>query len=476
MKQPRALCHYLQKSIPSVFALHSDLETNMFKNIRLRLTGLLYVLSVFVTAQAASAGSTVPAPPSSARGIAVILGGAVRYDNDAIWQRIVDLAGGKGAKFAVLATASGDPVKSAAAIVDVLNRHGAVAEYIPIVSLPEGASDDARKLASDSQLVKKIQHSDGVFFSGGAQERITATLLEADGRYTPALAAIWQMFNRGGVVAGTSAGAAIMSTTMFRDAPDVLKVLKFGVRDGNEIAPGLGFVGPDLFVDQHFLKRGRLGRILPVMVQKKYRLGLGVDENSGAIVRDGEIEIIGSKGALVADLGDAVSHRVGAAMGLKNAKITYLERGDRFDLKSKQVTPSLQKLAGKRLDPNASTYAPYFDNQLFHPDILGDGALLNAISNLIDNKQTEAIGLAFGVPDKSVNSADDKSRNLGFEFKFRKGPDSLGYFTSALGGENYTVINIYLDVTPVSMANPLYRDLSRPLSATPSSTSTSPAR
>lgn len=414
----------------------------------------------------------MPAPPSSARGIAVILGGAVRYDNDAIWQRIVELAGGRGAKFAVLATASEDPVKSAAAIVDVLNKHGAVAEYIPIVSASKVAGDDARRTARDPQLAEKILRSDGVFFSGGAQERITATLLEPDGRHTPALAAIWQVFNRGGVVAGTSAGAAIMSTTMFRDAPDVLKVMKFGARDGNEIAPGLGFVGPNLFVDQHFLKRGRLGRMLPVMVQKKYRLGLGVDENSGAIIRHTEIEIIGSKGALVADLGDAVSNQIGSAFGLKNAKITVLERGDRFDMKSKHVTPSSQKLAGKRLDPNAAKYTPYFDTKMFHPDILSEGALLNAISNLIDNKQTEVIGLAFGVPDQSMNSAADKSRDLGFEFKFRKGPDSVGYFSSALGGENYTVINIYLDVTPVRMASPLYRLLS----ATPSAASTSPVR
>jgi cyanophycinase len=466
-----------KKIYASLFsALHADLEKNMLRNTRPGLAGLLYGWLLFIAAHTAWASNIAPTPTISSggatRGIAVVLGGAVRYDNDAIWQRIVELAGGKGAKFAVLATASEDPVNSAAAIVNVLNRHGALAQYVPIVNTIKGTADDARKSAADPQLVEKILRSDGIFFSGGAQERITATLIDAAGRDTPALAAIWQVFNRGGVVAGTSAGAAIMSTTMFRDAPDVLKILKFGARDGNEIAPGLGFVGPDLFVDQHFLKRGRLGRMLPVMVQKKYRLGLGVDENSGAIVGHGEIEIIGSKGALVADLGDAVSHNMGAAFGLKNAKITFLERGDRLNLKSKLVTPSAQKLAGKRLDPNAQNYAPYFDTQMFHPDILSEGALLNAISNLIDNKNTVSIGLAFRAPDESKNSVNDKSRDLGFEFKFRKGPDSLGYFTSALGGENYTVINIYLDVSPVSMATPLYR----PFSAAPVSAPASASR
>lgn len=79
-----------------------------------------------------------------------------------------------------------------------------------------------------------------------------------------------------------------MSATMFRDAPDVLRVLKFGAHESREIDRGLGFVGADLFVDQHFLRRGRLGRMLPVMVQKNYKLGLGVKENCGAVIsRDG---------------------------------------------------------------------------------------------------------------------------------------------------------------------------------------------
>ncbi len=58
------------------------------------------------------------------------MGGALKYDNDAFWQRIVDLAGGKGAKFAVLATASGEPEKSAAQIIETLAKHGAVAGHI----------------------------------------------------------------------------------------------------------------------------------------------------------------------------------------------------------------------------------------------------------------------------------------------------------------------------------------------------------
>jgi cyanophycinase len=87
-----------------------------------------------------------------------------------------------------------------------------------------------------------------------------------------------------------------MSSVMFRDAPSVIGVMKGQLRDGKEVDRGLGFVGSNLFVDQHFLKRGRFGRMIPLMLAKGYKLGLGVDENSAAIVHGDDIEVIGAKG------------------------------------------------------------------------------------------------------------------------------------------------------------------------------------
>ena len=273
-----------------------------------------------------------------------------------------------------------------------------------------------------------------------------------NGKPTPMLDAIWEVFNKGGVVAGTSAGAAIMSTTMIRDAQDVMTVLKFGAKDGQEIDRGLGFVGPEIFVDQHFLKRGRFGRMLPVMLQKGYKVGLGVDENTAAIVRGDEVEVIGFKGALIADLTDASTNKAIKEFNLRNARLTYLDRGDRYNFKTRVTTPSAEKLKAKKLDPNEKNYAPYFTIDAFYPDVLGDTVVVRLMSNLIDNTQKAVIGLAFSAPGTKSTKPD-----LGFEFQFRKGNDSLGYFTSAFGGEDYTVTNIYLDVVPVQMSKPLYR-------------------
>ena len=384
-----------------------------------------------------------------AQGIAVPIGGALKYDNDEVWSRLVLLAGGKGARYAVFATASGTPDKTAAAIIAALTRHGAIAEHIPVSAKLQ--SPDYRLAVKDPLLIAKVKSGTGVFFSGGAQEHITEALLP-EGKPTPMLEAIWEVFNKGGVVAGTSAGAAIMSTTMIRDAPDVLTVLRFGAKEGREMDRGFGFVGPDIFVDQHFLKRGRFGRMLPVMLQKGYKLGLGVDENTAAIVIGDEVEVIGFKGALIADLTDASTDKALKEFNLRNARLTYLDRGDRYNFKTRTTTPSAEKLKAKKLDPNDKNYAPYFTADAFYPDVLGDTIVVRLMSNLIDNTQKAVIGLAFSAPGNKSAKPE-----LGFEFNFRKGSDSLGYFTSALGGEDYTVTNIYLDVIPVQMSKPLYR-------------------
>ena len=71
---------------------------------------------------------------------------------------------------------------------------------------------------------------------------------------------MWDVYRRGGVVVGTSAGAAVMSHIMYRDARNVLETLNKGVSMGHEIAYGLGFLDATWFVEQHSLTRGRFAR------------------------------------------------------------------------------------------------------------------------------------------------------------------------------------------------------------------------
>jgi cyanophycinase len=423
---------------------------------------LLRSILVAVTASIVFNASAQTQAPAPRPGLAVAIGGALKLDNDAVWQRLVKEAGGPGSKFAVFATAAENPARSAERLADALRRAGAVAEFIPVA--PRLAGVDLAATRDDPALVAKVAAMQGVFFSGGAQELITATLMP-QGKPTAMLKAVREVFARGGVVAGTSAGAAIMSDWMFRDAQDALAVLKGRLREGKEIDRGLGFVGPQLFVDQHFLKRGRIGRLLPVMHRKGYRWGLGVEENSAALVRDGQIEVIGARGALLVDLAQAQFDPQSAAFSVRGAVLTFLDRGDRHDLRSNVTTPSADKLAGKLIDPNAQGFEPYFKRASFYPDMLGDNTIVNAMAQLLDSPDRELKGLAFNgraLLDRHAIAADggqDADPTLGFEFRLYKAPDTVGYFTGAWGGEDYSVFRMRLDVTPVRLNSPLYTPL-----------------
>lgn len=380
-------------------------------------------------------------------GTAIVIGGALRTDNDAVWQRVVDEAGGAGARIAVFATAAANPERSAAQIVAALNRRGAAAEAIPVA--PRLPATDLQAQLHDPALIAQVAGASGVFFSGGAQELIVDTL-QPGGQPTAMLQAIRQVFERGGVVAGTSAGAAIMSRMMFRDAQDNLRILKGQWRQGQEYDRGLGFVGPDLFIDQHFLKRGRIGRMLPAMRALGYRQGIGVEENSAIVVKGAAVEVIGARGALLVDLGEASSDPALPHFNLRGARLSYLERGDRHDLRTGVSTPAAHKLSEPRIDPTASDYKPYLPAGGYVLDMLGDGTLVTAMAQLLDGPAPEVRGLAY----RARPLPGEEFPELGFEFRLYRGPGLVGWFSGAQGGEDYTVLNVRLDVVPVKLPLP----------------------
>ena len=385
-------------------------------------------------------------------GTVIVIGGALKADSDAVWQRLVDEAGGAGAAIAVFPTAAYEPERIAAQIVAALNRCGACAEVIPVA--PNLAGVDLQAALHDPALIARVAASRAVFFSGGAQEFIVDTLQPA-GRPTAMLGAIRAVFEAGGVIAGTSAGAAVMSRLMFRDAMDNLAVLKGQWRAGQEYDQGLAFVGPDLLVDQHFLKRGRIGRMLPAMQALGYRLGLGVDENAAVVIKGAALEVIGGSGAILVDLGEATADAALPAFNVRGARLSYLDSGDRHDLDSGVTTPSARKQREPRIDPAASGFEPGLQSDRYFLDVLGDGCILGAMVQLLDGPSPEVRGLAY----RANPRPDDPAPDLGFEFRLSRAPGLMGWCCAPLGGEDYTVLGVRLEVVPVRVANPLFTPL-----------------
>lgn len=385
-------------------------------------------------------------------GTVIAIGGALKADSDVVWQRIVDEAGGAGAAIAVFPTAAADPERTGAQIVAALQRCGGRAELMPVAPHLDGV--DLKAALHDPARVAGVRACRAVFFSGGAQELIVDTL-QPDGRPTPMLEAIRAVFAAGGVIAGTSAGAAVMSRLMFRDAMDNLAVLKGQWRAGREYDRGLGFVDAGLLIDQHFLKRGRIGRLLPAMQALGYRLGLGIDENAAVVIQCGRLEVIGGSGALLVDLGEARHDPALPAFNLRNARLSYLDAGDRHDLASGVTTPAEHKRRQPRIDPAAPGFVPGLQGERYFLDMLGNGCILGAMTQLLDGPAAEVRGLAYRANPPPGDGAPD----LGFEFRLYRAPGLVGWRSAGMGSEDYTVLGARLDVMPVRVANPLFTPL-----------------
>jgi cyanophycinase len=459
--------------------LHQYMVVNKFKQRQISALCATALLCLLL-----AVAFPVRADTQAKSGCAVPIGGALKADNHEVWSRLVALSGGRGSRWLVIPAASASPEKSAAQVVESLQKQGAIAEMLPLSARIAGS--DPAAVARDPVWIEKLAGAAGVYFTGGAQERITAALLDGAGKHTPLLNAIWQLKVRGGVVAGSSAGAAIMAQTMFREPPDNLTILRQGAKRGSEIDQGLGFAGADILVDQHFLKRGRIGRLLPVMMQERISLGVGVEENSAAIICGDTLEVIGARGVLIADMRDVLKNakpstgEVFRPFMAEGLVLTYIESGDRMHLRTAEVTLSAAKQAGNSLNHREANFKPYYTDKnapRFYADMLGDNTIVTAMSALVDSTLSEVTGLAFSpTPTSSSAASQDKALNIGFTFRLYKRDDTRAWMSSASGGTDYSISRMGLDVKPVVMQSPLYSPYSLNHSgASPPAPSTTPA-
>jgi cyanophycinase len=389
----------------------------------------------------------LPAP----KGALVIAGGGLRYDNADVWSRFVSLAGdyahetgapdGMPPRIAVFPTAAFYPQISGERIVAALQKYGADAFVVPVAVKNSAVS--ASEAVRDPEIVSQVRSAHGVFFTGGQQARIVQALRTAEGVSSPVLEAIWHVYRDGGVIGGSSAGAAAMSRIMCRTVDSQLTVLDKGVTPGKETDAGLGFLNQDWFVDQHFLIRGRFARALAITQHHGVHHGLGVDENTAVVVKDNETEIIGYRGAILMDLSRAEQDRQTAGFNVKNVRLSYLDRGDRLNMQTLEVIPSREKEAEPVIDPTSPSFEPDNDEAIFTTDILGNSTLLDVMRRLMNNRQPQAIGLAFD------GSAATRGTVPGFEFRLYRDKDTRAWPPGA--GEDFTISNVHLDVRRVQV-------------------------
>lgn len=266
--------------------------------------------------------SCVTAEPT--RRLVVIGGAEDKLGHRRILRRFVTMSGGTSAQIAVCATASslGDEITD---LYDKVFRDLGAADVVSVRPIN-------RAEAEGNVAAATLHDASGIFFTGGNQARLSSIL-----RGTTLGDAVADRYRRGTVVGGTSAGASVVSEHMVAlgAAGETPK------QRMAHLAQGLGLL-PDVIVDQHFAQRGRFGRLLTLVAANPNLLGMGVDEDTSAIITDEHaLEVYGRGAVFLAEAQDAVTNAY-AARGtepllISGAKVHFLPSGTHFDLSARQL-------------------------------------------------------------------------------------------------------------------------------------------
>ena len=151
----------------------------------------------------------IPEPESDA-GTVILVGDVLPLNQRNVWSRIV----GQAPDLVIIAAASGRPKLYGGFARRALERHGAFAELLPVAVDPAEFGVDHRRATGDPALVGKIREAAGVFFVGGAPQRLAEVLFRPDGSPTPMAAAVAEVYAAGGAVVGGHPGS---HRTLHRD-------------------------------------------------------------------------------------------------------------------------------------------------------------------------------------------------------------------------------------------------------------------
>jgi cyanophycinase len=269
------------------------------------LAALTASLALLIIGEGTAAAGDIKAAAMTQKppvGSLVIVGGGLMPD--VVRDKFLALGGGEKTKLVVIPTASG---KAEANRLQVLNSYRywtAVEKAGKLKSLFFLHTRDESR-ANDPSFVKPLTEATAVWFTGGDQ-----SLLMKAYKGTAVEREVKKLLARGGVVGGTSAGAAVMSGVM----------IKYG-NPAPVLGPGFGLLD-GVVVDQHFQERRRLKRLQAALEKHPELVGLGIDEQTGIVVQGLSATVVGRRNVRVC--------LPPSPMGKSEVKI--FAAGDRIDL------------------------------------------------------------------------------------------------------------------------------------------------
>jgi cyanophycinase len=246
-----------------------------------------------------------------------------------ILRRVVEEAGGVNARIEVITTASTIPYEVGENYLNAFGKIGCT--NIGLLHIRN------RQDTMIEEYLERIRVCDAVMFSGGNQLRLSVT--DGGTEFLAILKKRYQEDERF-VIAGTSAGAMAMSSTMIYEGNATRAHLKGEVK----ITTGLGFMS-SVIIDSHFEKRGRFGRLAQAVAANPGCIGIGLGEDTGMLVTGGNrMEAIGSGLVVIVD-GHEIRHSNiadipdGNPISIENMKVHFCEKGNGYLIKEREYLP-----------------------------------------------------------------------------------------------------------------------------------------
>jgi cyanophycinase len=252
------------------------------------------------------------------KGILLIIGGGA---SDIFFEKFMELVGGANAPIVVIPTAmSSDSLTE----TDLENFRNSF-EKLGFKQVTVLHTRDRRE-ANSSEFVEPIRNARGIWFSGGRQWRHADSYLN-----TLSHKAFFELLDRGGVIAGSSAGATIQGSYLARGDTRKNTIM---MGDHEE---GLGFIS-NVAIDQHLFARNRQFDIFEILEKRPELLGIGLDENTGIIVKGDQFSVFGSSYVAIYD-GTRWSAERDTIYTLPSGSRDFymLHQGQKYDLRNRKV-------------------------------------------------------------------------------------------------------------------------------------------
>ncbi len=253
-------------------------------------------------------------------GTLIIIGGG--DVDDVIMKEFRKYAGGDSAKIVVIPTAMEDSYLQRDSAFYQIEKSFNADGFKNITILHTRDSSQA----NDDKFIEPLKTATGIFFSGGRQWRIADGFLN-----TKAHQEMFKLLDRGGVIAGTSAGATIQGSYLARgDTKDNQTMM-----GNHEI--GLGFI-KNVAIDQHVLARNRQFDMFDILKNRPELLGIGIDESTAIVVKGDVFEVIGKSYVIIYD--KSFWSREGSDLKNlpdENNVFYFLRSGDKYNLRDRKI-------------------------------------------------------------------------------------------------------------------------------------------